>query len=318
MKVLFYCPDYLGIYKIIEKGIIENTSFEVKTVLFNNYKHKNKYKKLLNFISKLILNKNLKKKWASEFYANQIDDLEVFDYVFIISPDHLLSTELEYVTSKAKKSIVYFWDSFKLIDRYERTLPFFDVKFSFEPNDVKKHNMSLLTNFYFDTIVSNKNSSDAYYIGNFDDRISTIEKINLLLLKSGLKPDIYIKINSKTKVNKFSENINFITSFIPFEENQQKIKESKIILDIHKNIQDGLTFRVFEAIGLNKKLITTNKDIVNYDFYNPNNIFVWDENVTEIPKDFLEKEYEKLSDEIYKKYSLENWVKTIFNITKIE
>jgi hypothetical protein len=314
MKVLFYCPDYLGIYKIIEKGIQENTGFEVKTVLFSNYKHTKKYKKFLNFISKSILNKNLKKKWASEFYANQINDSETFDYVFIISPDHLLNNELKYVTSKAKKSIVYFWDSFKLIDRYERTLPFFDVKFSFEPNDVKKYNMALLTNFYSDTTVSNINSSDAYYIGNFDDRISTIEKINLLLLKSGLKPDIYIKINPKTKIKKFSENINFITSFIPFEENQKRIKESKIILDIHKEIQNGLTFRVFEAIGLNKKLITTNKDIVNYDFYNPNNIFVWDENVIEIPKDFLEKEYEKLSDEIYKKYSLENWVKTIFNI----
>ena len=29
-------------------------------------------------------------------------------------------------------------------------------------------------------------------------------------------------------------------------------------------------------IGLKKKLITTNKDIVNYDFYNSNNIMVVD------------------------------------------
>lgn len=314
MKVLFFCHNYLGIYKIIEKSIIEYAGYEVKTVLFNDYKYKNNYEKFLNFISKMIFKKNLKKKWASEFYANQITESEMFDYVFIISPDYLLNKELEYVTSKAKKSIVYFWDSFKLIDRYERTLPFFDIKFSFEPNDVKKYNMSLLTNFYFDTTISNKNSSDAYYIGKFDSRITTIEKINLLLLKSGLKPSIYIKIKPNTKIKRFSKNINFITNFIPFEENQKLFKESKIILDIHKNIQNGLTFRVFEAIGLNKKLITTNKDIINYDFYNPNNIFVWDENVTEIPKGFLEKEYEKLSDEIYNKYSLENWIKTIFNI----
>ena len=172
----------------------------------------------------------------------------------------------------------------------------------------------MLTIFYFYTKISKQNSSDDYYIGNFNDRISTIEKINALLLKSGLNPEIYIKINRKKNTKAFSKNINFITNFIPFEENQRKIKESRIILDVHKKIQNGLTFRVFEAIGLNKKLITTNKDIVNYDFYNPNNIFVWDENITEIPINFLEKEYEKLSDEIYKKYSLENWVKTIFNI----
>ena len=313
MKILFFCQDYLNIYKIIEKGIIETTGFEVKTIVFDKYVYKNKFEKILNLLSKTFLKKNLKKKWASEYYASQVKSDEKFDFVFIISPDYLLDKELEYITNKAKKSIVYFWDSFKLIDRYERTLPFFDKKFSFEPIDVKKYKMSLLTNFYFDTTISDKNSSYAYYIGNFDDRISTIEKINALLLKSGLNPEIYIKINPKTTVRNFSENINFITNFIPFEENQRKIKESRIILDIHKKIQNGLTFRVFEAIGLNKKLITTNKDIVNYDFYNPNNIFVWDENITEIPNDFLEKEYEKLPDEIYKKYSLENWVKTIFN-----
>lgn len=311
MKVLFFCQDYLGIHKVIEKGIIEFTGFEVKTILFNDYKYKNKSEKILNFISKSIFNINLKKKWASKFYVNQIKPTDQFDYVLIISPDYLLNNELEYITSKAKKSIVYYWDSFKLIGRYERTLPFFDVKFSFEPKDVEKYNMQLLTNFYFDTQSSNKNRIDAYYIGNFDKRISTIEKITSLLIKNGLKPEIFIKVKSNTKTENYSKNIKFITEFIPFEENQKRMKESKIILDIHKEIQNGLTFRVFEAIGLNKKLITTNKDIINYDFYNPNNIFVWNENLTEIPKDFLEKEYEKLPDAIYNKYSLENWVKTI-------
>jgi hypothetical protein len=311
MKVLFFCQDYLGIHKVIEKGIIEFTGFEVKTILFNDYKYKNKSEKILNFISKSIFNINLKKKWASKFYANQIKPTDQFDYVLIISPDYLLNNELEYITSKAKKSIVYYWDSFKLIGRYERTLPFFDIKFSFEPKDVEKYNMQLLTNFYFDTQSSNKNIIDAYYIGNFDKRLSTIEKITSLLINNGLKPEIFIKVKSNTKTENYSKNIKFITEFIPFEENQKRMKESKIILDIHKEIQNGLTFRVFEAIGLNKKLITTNKDIINYDFYNPNNIFVWNENVTEIPKDFLEKEYEKLPDDIYNKYSLENWVKTI-------
>ena len=52
--------------------------------------------------------------------------------------------------------------------------------------------------------------------------------------------------------------------FLNFKEN---LKKSKIIVDIHKyGIQDGLTFRVFEAIGYHKKLITTNKDIKTYDF----------------------------------------------------
>ena len=311
MKVLFFCQDYLGIHNIIEKGIVEYTGYEVKKILFSEYKYKNNFEKFINFASKLVFKKNLKKKWASEFYANQVATNEHFDFIFIISPDYLLNKELEYVTSKAKKSIVYFWDSFKLIGRYERTLPFFDVKFSFEPSDVEKYNMQLLTNFYFDSVSSNKTTTDAYYIGNFDNRILIIEKIVSLLVENDLKPEVLIKIKSNKKTEIYSKGIKFITEFVPFEENQKRIKETKIILDIHKQVQNGLTFRVFEAIGLNKKLITTNKDIINYDFYNPNNIFIWDENTKEIPKDFLNKEYEKLPENIYQKYSLENWVKTI-------
>jgi len=171
--------------------------------------------------------------------------------------------------------------------------------------------MQLLTNFYFDNVSSNKTTTDAYYIGNFDNRILIIEKIVSLLVENNLKPEVLIKIKSNKKTDVYSKDIKFITEFVPFEENQKRIKETKIILDIHKQVQNGLTFRVFEAIGLNKKLITTNKDIINYDFYNPNNIFIWDENIKEIPKDFLNKEYEKLPENIYRKYSLENWVKTI-------
>ena len=60
------------------------------------------------------------------------------------------------------------------------------------------------------------------------------------------------------------------------------------------------------------KLITTNKDIKNYDFYNPNNIFVWDENTKEIPDSFFELQYQELPKEIFEKYSLKTWIKTVF------
>ena len=111
-----------------------------------------------------------------------------------------------------------------------------------------------------------------------------------------------------------NSSIKFIDKHIPFEETTKLMKETKIVLDIHKDIQHGLSFRVFEAMGLGKKLITTNADVTNYDFYNPNNIFVWKEDTDSIPEDFLNTSYQELSEPIYKKYSQENWVKTIFNI----
>ena len=62
-------------------------------------------------------------------------------------------------------------------------------------------------------------------------------------------------------------------------------------MEIQRTEQVGLSFRIFEALGHRKKLITTNKDIVNYDFYHPQNILVVDENTIEIPEEFVTSPY---------------------------
>ena len=138
MKVLFLCPDYFGIYKVIEKEIHNYMNCDVKLVIFEDYQYKNTFQKLQNFLAKTFLKKNLKKIWASKERVSTIAENDSFDFLFIICPDFLLNEELKYVTERAKKSIVYYWDSFDNITRYERTLPFFDKKYSFEPKDVER------------------------------------------------------------------------------------------------------------------------------------------------------------------------------------
>lgn len=66
---------------------------------------------------------------------------------------------------------------------------------------------------------------------------------------------------------------------------------------------------------MQKKIITTNKSIISYDFYNPNNIFILDEDKpVNINPAFFTTPYEPLSDEIYHKYTIQNWVKTVFKL----
>ena len=71
--------------------------------------------------------------------------------------------------------------------------------------------------------------------------------------------------------------------------------------------QDVL-MRTIEILGLKRKFITTNKDIVNYDFYNPNNIMVIDREQPQIDFNFFDLPYEELDDNLYNKYSLKNWI----------
>ena len=315
MKILFLCPNYFGIYKTIEKGIREQFNCELTSIIFEDYLYKNKWEKVVNFSSKTFLRKNLKKKWASNERIKKIKKSDYFDYIFMICPDFLINKDLEYITSKTQNPIVYFWDSFDNIPRYERTLPFFKNKYSFERKDVLKYDLTFLTNFYYNTGDTKSTEIDLFFIGTYDFRFSVIMKIlNSVKLKNKTSKIIILCDNHKIIDQNKDTDIIFIRKSIPVNETEKLFSNSKIILDVQKDIQQGLTFRVFEAMGFRKKLITTNTDIVNYDFYNPNNIFVWTEDSTEIPDAFFETDYEELPEALFKKYSIENWLNTIFKI----
>ena len=95
---------------------------------------------------------------------------------------------------------------------------------------------------------------------------------------------------------------------IPFEKLYKIYANSKCVVDVENPGQHGLTMRSIEIIGLKRKFITTNADIVNYDFYNPNNILVIDRKNPVVDMSFFEKPYEELPKEIYEKYSLKSWI----------
>jgi hypothetical protein len=313
MKILFLCPDYFGIYKVIEKEIQESIDCELRSIIFEDYQYKNTFQKIKNFIAKTFFKKNLKKIWASKERVSSIKEDDYFDYLFVICPDFLLNNELKYITERAKKSIVYYWDSFDNIPRYERTLPFFDTHYSFEPKDVKKYNLNFLTNFYYNTSRNNIPTNDLFFIGTFDERFEIIQKVLKSITKLGKSAQIILQSKNDKIIEKHQNKaITFIKKPITFTESEKIYNNSKIILDVQKKIQKGLTFRVFEAIGKRKKLITTNEDILNYDFYNSNNIFIWKEDTIEIPSTFFETSYEEIPIEIFDKYSISSWVKTIF------
>ena len=86
--------------------------------------------------------------------------------------------------------------------------------------------------------------------------------------------------------------------------------ESKCVLDSAQEGQIGLTIRVLEALGARKKLITTNEDVANYDFYRPENIYIYNGEI-DLNNAFFKEEYKKVDESIYEKYSLRNWLKTI-------
>ena len=117
---------------------------------------------------------------------------------------------------------------------------------------------------------------------------------------------LFVEVFKKAKYKEFNYHS------LSEKETVKTIENSKIVFDICNKNQVGLTMRTIEALGSQRKLITTNKDIVNYDFFDKNNIYVFDLESFEIPSAFLETEYHEINENIYKKYSLSSWINTIF------
>lgn len=316
-KLLFLCLDVFDLYKIFQNGFEKYSDCEITTILYKPYKYKNKKERIKNFFSKVFLGKNLKKIWQGESYFKNIDANEIFDYAVTICPDLLDIGSMQHIKKISKKSIVYYWDGFDHFPKYKSTIPYFDECFTFDPVDAKNYNLKFLPNFYFAEDRNTNPSTDLFFLSSYDSRYPLIEKIVKTI--ENQNDNIKIKVlqlprGKKNTIPKPASNsIEFIDKPISFVETTALMKDTKIVLDIQKDIQRGLTFRVFEAMGLGKKLITTNTDIINYDFYNPNNIFIWTDDSTSVPDDFLNTPYEELPEEIYKKYSQESWVKTILN-----
>ena len=316
-KVLFIAESHFGLYKIFEKGM-QNAGFEVTTIpiQYEEFKeYKNLKQRVHNFFAKKFLKKNLKDYFRSEGLIASVSKKSRFDYVFIICPELLHPDHLKFLKTICDKMIVYYWDGFDHFPKYIDTVPYFDKCYTFDPVDAKKYNLNLVTNFYFAENRNTKPETDFFFLSSYDNRYPLVEKIVSLLEKQNQKILVYQYIrNPETTATPENKSIQFINNYISIEDAARHTQQSRIVLDIHKTIQQGLSFRVFEAMGLEKKLITTNPDIVNYDFYNPNNIFIWREDTESIPTDFLNTAYQQVPDEIYKKYSRESWIEKVFDL----
>ena len=87
---------------------------------------------------------------------------------------------------------------------------------------------------------------------------------------------------------------------------------SKAILDINYTGQKSLSTRAYEAMVARRKYITTNSEVRNYDFYNPQNIAIIDLKKPKLPKGFINSPFAPIPKDFLKKYSVEGLVDDLF------
>lgn len=330
MKTIILATPYLyGLDKCIEKNLI-HSGYKVINLCYDN--RRSTYPSIFHhlissFNKKFLKNENYKKYYQ---YYNHIEDInkklsslngKKADYALCIRANIYPKEIIQKIKDNSNICVNYQWDGINVFPDILEYSKFFDKFYVFDHSDIEKYpeyNLKPSHNFYFDYPLENnhvdKVNNGLYFLGGHQK--NRTNEIELFLNEiSNLNIPINFNIVSKNNIAKYdfkhNQYINYIDSKSPmtFEENLYNVRGSDIIVDFLNNVHQGLSFRAFDALGFDKKLITNNVTIKNYDFYHPNNIFIWNGNNIEELKKFIILPYIKIKPEIKEKYSFSYWIK---------
>ena len=310
MRILLISSYIFGYMNAVVKALTQ-MGLNVEVLYYENeplkFRYKDKKHHLLSFLRKAV--GGHAKKEHRQQVLRSLYDAEKFDQILVIHPQYLNAATHKFLKDRCEVYKTFLFDSLKKMPRQRKVLNYFNEIYSYEKADCAENDLKFLTNFIPSEALENKNPTvDFFNISSHDRRLPHLHKIAAYLEKSGYS---YELIMFSKKIKKLSY-VAIINKKMESEKIKDKIERARVLIDIQRKEQKGLSFRIFEAMGLKKKLITTNADIVHYDFYRPQNILVIDPDDIKIPQEFIRSPYSEIPEDIFKKYTAQGWVKHLF------
>ena len=240
------------------------------------------------------------------------------EYTKIIINDAMFNNNiLKYISKKnaVASKYVYYTNAVRNSRIKPNNIPKDWRVYTFDISDSKEFDIEYSPEYYTEHQENIKYDLkyDVCYVGadKTNVRLKNLLDIKEVLRKNKVQNFFHIfRVLKKYNKYELQETTNM---FLKYEDIQRIILESKCILELQLEGQSGCTLRTLESMFLNRKLITNNKDIVNYDFYNPNNIFVienaddFKDRFNDILK-FMRSPYQKLPDMVKNNYKFCKWL----------
>ena len=318
-NILFICPEFYDypqeIIRVLKSMGAEVTFFleiEINLVF-----------RLKKNINPHLLNKHIELYYLD--ISKKISGVE-FDYFFLIrgkyTPVNFISN---FKAANTKCLMLYYqWDSLKSISNALTMSSLFHFSYSFDMEDCSKNQVfKYIPNFCVE------NYSNLLELG-------TDYKYDILFVGSltFYRYELLVEFQRFCQLNDIKLFIHAYISFLEYIKERfirrHKIKYNDVkfnrlksnevlklyqcsntILDIPDVKQSGYPFRVFEALGAKKKIITTSSNIDKEQFFLESNIYKLDNGFEGI-KDFIKNKGEFKNIDIY---STQTWIRKIFQLT---
>ena len=324
-KILFFSPAFFGYENKIKTKMTEMgasvDAFDARSVT-------GAYERALLKLGPALFDKKTEGYYAHIF--SQVKRVP-YDYVLIVKCDMPTERVLKAYRKQFKKAklCLHMWDSVKNIPNVEKKFQYFDYISSFDRFDCLNNRLIHFRPLYYCDEYKKEQKAGASYdydlcfIGTIhSDRWKILKDIKKQAVRRGLRMFCYPYLQSpfiywfyKLTKPEFwdTDRKEFRFGKISGEEAAWQVARSKAVIDIQHPGQTGLTIRTIEMLGMHKKLITTNADIQNYDFYRPENIQVIDRKRPRLAGE-LKADYAALDEKTYEAYSLESWIYGVLGI----
>lgn len=206
--------------------------------------------------------------------------------------------------------IVYYWNCVALDVSPKKFNRKYCELWSFDSEDCRRYQMNfnsacMLNNYRDSSQLPIKN--DVCFLGKDKNRLRSILEIKKVLQEQELKCEFHI-IASKGRKTRGKDREQLEKRSISYNDYIEIVKSSRAILDFNVPEQSGISQRPFEALHFRKKLITNNRYIQEYDFYDKNNVFILGvDDIAEV-KTFLNSPSVNISKKIEDRYYVASWI----------
>lgn len=323
--IFFGAPTAVGFSEVIKEELerVGLTVYDFSPILDVPFKYKSMWQRLHNLYRKIVHNdyenkKKLRAKATEILLMRSLDRIPKADFSFFIRPDLFPQRFVEQVCYKSKLAVAYQWDGLRRYPEIYNYINHFDRFFVFDPIDLSNKTLPL-TNFYIPSPTNELKKASfetAYFVGGYIDK-KRFHKLGIIantLQSLGIRLHFLVVCYDKRNLIAVKkQNFAKIEPHISYLSNLENVKDSSILVEVQARAHNGLSFRVFEALNYDKKLITTNHYIRDYDFYDPANIFIWDGKNSIDLQNFLNTPMRPISEKIKRKYSFDNWIKYVLD-----
>lgn len=319
MNILLLGTPFFGYIDRISESLREEFCFSVDVY----YSFSDAHSLQLRIIRNISRNSGIINKLQYQYETQLLMKLsKEYDVIFVLNGFNFSRTFYDTLKQRYSRAklVMYVWDDFSRLKNTD-VLKIFDSVYSYSFLDSKKYNFKYQPFFY-----SVRDGQISYALRTFDFSFvgssHTYRDEVLACFKQKYKKSMYIYnyVDSYSFLKSPNKYINF-SSYkfrkLLYLEYVNVLGNSRVILDLPHENQLNITTRPIEALATGTKVLSSSKTIVEYDFYNPINVY----QIKNINKIDFEDIWNwsvippiEPSESLLKRYSVGNWCKEILGL----